>query len=222
MYTNMCCCCCLLLSSVWLFATPMDFSSPGSSAHGISQARILEWVAVSFSRGSSRPRNWTCISCIAGGFFTTVKPLWRSTREAHTNLYTCTYIHVHITKERKQSSWVTLEQFKHHWNKILFTTVFWCFYCQWIYPLLKSSRFAAGWGDISTFGAQVKSWKDSENRWTRESESILPANDEMGDSCIIHTISKDTLHILQHCMNTFLSSFCLLSLTELPWIFIEL
>ena len=40
------------------------------TVHGILQARILEWVALSFSRGSSQPRNRTGISCIAGGFFT--------------------------------------------------------------------------------------------------------------------------------------------------------
>ena len=43
---------------------PMDCSPSGSSVHGISQARILEWVAISFSRGSSQPRDWTCVSCI--------------------------------------------------------------------------------------------------------------------------------------------------------------
>ena len=44
---------------------------PGSSIHGILQAGILKWVAMPFSRGSSQPRNWTTVSCIAGGFFTT-------------------------------------------------------------------------------------------------------------------------------------------------------
>ena len=48
----------------------MDCSLPSSSVHGISQARMLEWVAISFSRGSSQLRNWTHLSCIAGGFFT--------------------------------------------------------------------------------------------------------------------------------------------------------
>ena len=48
----------------------MDCSLPGSSVHGILQARILEWVAIYFSRGSSWPRNWTQVSCIAGGFLT--------------------------------------------------------------------------------------------------------------------------------------------------------
>ena len=48
---------------------PMDCSLPGSSVHGILQARILEWVAVPFSRGSSQPRDPTQVSRIAGGFF---------------------------------------------------------------------------------------------------------------------------------------------------------
>ena len=48
----------------------MDCSLPGSSVHEILQARILEWVAISFSRGSFRPRNRNQVSCIAGRFFT--------------------------------------------------------------------------------------------------------------------------------------------------------
>ena len=60
-----------LLSHVQLFFDPMDCSPPGSSVREISQARILEWVATSFSRGSSQPRDQTHVSCIAGRFFTT-------------------------------------------------------------------------------------------------------------------------------------------------------
>ena len=56
---------------------PMYYSPPGSSIHGTLQARILEWVAISFSRGSSSPRDQTQVSHIAGGFFT----VW-ATREA--------------------------------------------------------------------------------------------------------------------------------------------
>ena len=52
----------------------MDCSLPGSSLHGILQARVLDWVAICFSRGSSRPRNWTWVSCIAGRFFTDWAP----------------------------------------------------------------------------------------------------------------------------------------------------
>ena len=49
---------------------PMDCSLPGSSIHGIFQARVLEWVAISFSRGSSQPRDRTQVSLIAGRCFT--------------------------------------------------------------------------------------------------------------------------------------------------------
>ena len=52
----------------------MDYSPPGSSVHGIFQARILEWVAISSSRVFSHPRDWICMSCIAGGFFTSEPP----------------------------------------------------------------------------------------------------------------------------------------------------
>ena len=52
----------------------MDCSLPGSSVHGILQARILEWVAFLFSRGSSWPRDRTWVCCIAGRFFTTEPP----------------------------------------------------------------------------------------------------------------------------------------------------
>ena len=63
------CVCVCVLSHVWLFCKPMDHSLPGSSVHGILQARILEWVAMPSSRGSSQPRDATRGSCIAGGFF---------------------------------------------------------------------------------------------------------------------------------------------------------
>ena len=48
----------------------MDGSLPGSSVRGILQERILEWFAISYSRGSSQPRGQTQVSCIAGRFFT--------------------------------------------------------------------------------------------------------------------------------------------------------
>ena len=50
------------LSFVWLFCGPMDYSPPGFSVHGISQTRILEWVAISFSRGSFWLRDRICVS----------------------------------------------------------------------------------------------------------------------------------------------------------------
>ena len=50
------------------YCDPMDCSLQGSSVHGILQARILERVDISFSRGSSRPRDQTRVSCLAGTF----------------------------------------------------------------------------------------------------------------------------------------------------------
>ena len=61
---------------------PIDCSLPGSSVHGILQTRILEWVAIPFSRGSSWPRDRSWVSYIAGRFFT----IW-ATREAKVEVF---------------------------------------------------------------------------------------------------------------------------------------
>ena len=63
-------------SHIWVFATLMDCSLPGSSVNGILQARILEWVAISYSKGSSWLRDQPWVSCKWGRFFT----IW-ATRE---------------------------------------------------------------------------------------------------------------------------------------------
>ena len=71
------CVLCLVAQLCLTLCNPMTLSLSGSSVHGIFQARILEWVAMSSSRGSSQPMDWTQVSCIAGGFFIS----W-TTREA--------------------------------------------------------------------------------------------------------------------------------------------
>ena len=63
-------CYCLVTQSCPTLEDPMDCSPPGSSVHGTSQARILERVAIPFSRGSSWPGDGTRVSCITGGLFT--------------------------------------------------------------------------------------------------------------------------------------------------------
>ena len=66
--------CSCMPSHILIPCDPVDCNPPGSSVHGILQATIMEWVVMPSSRGSSWPRNQTCISCvffIAGGFFTT-------------------------------------------------------------------------------------------------------------------------------------------------------
>ena len=77
--SNYCCwCSCYYIQCVWVLITQwcpslcntMDYSSPGSSVHGILQERILEWVDIPFTRRSSWPRDQTWVSCIAGRLFT--------------------------------------------------------------------------------------------------------------------------------------------------------
>ena len=64
-----------------VMSNPMDYT-----VHGILQARILEWVAFPFSRGSSQPRDQTQVSCIAGWFFTS----WATAAAAASSLQLCT------------------------------------------------------------------------------------------------------------------------------------
>ena len=59
------CCCCSVTKSHLTLCDPMNYSPPGSSVHGISQARILERVAISFSRESYQLRDWTHVSCLS-------------------------------------------------------------------------------------------------------------------------------------------------------------
>ena len=80
----------------------MDCSPPGSSVHGISQARILEWVAISFSRESSWPRHQIQVFHIAGRFFT----VW-ATKEAH---------NLRIDKVNTEERWRLSFECRLHWE----------------------------------------------------------------------------------------------------------
>ena len=87
-----CFCCCLVAKSCLLFYHPLDCSPPGSSVHEISQARTLQWVAISFSSGSSQPRDRDQISCISRQFI----DCWAS-RDS-------------LTQLELSSNWVTMDQ----------------------------------------------------------------------------------------------------------------
>ena len=84
----------------------MDSSLPGSSVHGVLQERVLELVAIPSSRGSSQPKEWTCVSCIAGRFFTTGplgKPILALLVKAKYQIKIC-YLNVYCLE--KTSSYV--------------------------------------------------------------------------------------------------------------------
>ena len=90
---------------------PMDCSLPGSSAHGISQVRILEWVAISFSGRSSQLRNWTHFSCLVDGYF-----------------------HHWVTREAPLSLWVSFFSFldsTYQWDHTVYhiVCIFLCLTC---------------------------------------------------------------------------------------------
>ena len=74
-------CVCLLAQSCLTLCNPMDCSLPAFFVHGILQARILEWVAMSSSKGSSQPRDQTSVSYLASGYFT-AKPPGKTSRSS--------------------------------------------------------------------------------------------------------------------------------------------
>ena len=99
---------CLVTQLCPTFCGPMDCSPPGSSVHGIFQARILEWVVISYSRGSSQPSDQTHI-CLAGRFLTTVPPgksLFQKHLHTKKKIYRCSKImnlHPPICLKKKKS-----------------------------------------------------------------------------------------------------------------------
>ena len=66
------------LQSCLTLCDPMNCNPPGSSVHKILQARILEWVAIPFSKGSSWTRDWTCVSYVSAGRFFTTSDTWEA------------------------------------------------------------------------------------------------------------------------------------------------
>ena len=88
---------CYLVAKLYpTLCNPIDCSLPDSSVHGISQAKILEWVAISFSRGFSWPRGWTHISCISRLVFYHWAPAQCYIRD-HLTCFHCLFIFGHCS-----------------------------------------------------------------------------------------------------------------------------
>ena len=91
-FVCVCVCVCVCAQSYPTLCNPMDCSPLGSSVHGISQAKILEQIAMPFSRASSQPRDQTWVSWLAGRVFTTEplgKPEWPLAAAAAKSLQSC-------------------------------------------------------------------------------------------------------------------------------------
>ena len=102
----------------------MNCNSPGSSVHGIFQARILEWVAISYSRGSSWPRNWTHISCTGRQ----ILYHWDTWEASHASMEINKYISSYHLKKKKKDfyhwSWCSQEASK--WRPYISRSYFYC------------------------------------------------------------------------------------------------
>ena len=96
---KMCVCVLSHFSRVPTSCDSMGCNRPGTSVHGILQARVLDWIAISSSSGSSSPRDRTLLSCLAGGFFTS-EPSGKSTKEDK-----------QLQSQHRQSSWPVLLTF---------------------------------------------------------------------------------------------------------------
>ena len=95
------CVLCVVTQSCLTLWNPTDCSPPGSSVHGILQARILEWVAMPSSRGSSQPSDQTQVSHIAGRFFT----IWATKGLQVNNSETTIPLKTHSTSLTSDISW---------------------------------------------------------------------------------------------------------------------
>ena len=105
-----------LLSHVWLFATLMDCSLPGYLVHGIFQARVLEWVAISISSGSSWLRDQTWVFCIANrGLYKYEYIYIYIYAHLHNYIYTYTCIHTYLFIKKVDNSYKIS-----HWKSQLF------------------------------------------------------------------------------------------------------
>ena len=99
----------LLIQSYPTLWDPVNYSLPGSSVHGVFQARVLEWIAISSSKGSSPPRDLTWVSCLGRWFFT----IW-DTREASPEIL----VHVRETNKTPFQTLSELFERKLKWSRI--------------------------------------------------------------------------------------------------------
>ena len=109
---------------------PVDCSPPGSSVHGILQTRILEWVAIPFSKGYSQPRDWTQVFRIVGGLFLPSEPLGKPPIAIVLNKI-CFYHFNYWSALVFNTSHILLYPLTSKWAQILKYASFLCIYLLW-------------------------------------------------------------------------------------------
>ena len=125
--------------SYWTLCDPVDYSPPGSSLHGIFQAKIRKWVAISSSRGSPDPGR-SCVSYVSwiGRWFFTTEPSGKTQNLLNVNLklcshYTHTHTHTHTLTKKKG----TQRNFRMCWICLLSWFWWWYYHCVHMPKLIK-------------------------------------------------------------------------------------
>ena len=159
--------CACKLSHIWLFCNTMDCRPPGPSVYGISQARILEWVDISFSRRSfwSQDRSHiTCGSCFSGGYFTTESP-----GKPHVRLG-CVYVYagIHVSKKwlfthAHSNIFLLLSNFHKYLHQLVFQLAGYTrdYFTVWVnVRILYSTQDQLQIPILDNFGPYVEQWKE--------------------------------------------------------------
>ena len=142
-----------LFSHVQLSVTPMECSPPGSSVHGILQARILEWVAIPYSRGSSRPRDWTrsisYVSCV--GRWVLYNWCYLGCPFFGSNICKC----ANHSSEHSLWSWGPESE---HWCHLLTAGWPWTGNCPRVAYRIKGVKLSLRYSDLSAHQDHLEGW----------------------------------------------------------------
>ena len=124
-YIYVCLCVCLGAQLCPTLCNSMDCSPPDSSVHWILQAKILEWVAIPFSKESSQPRDRTYISCTVSRFFTISAPRKTTHRKQSSKIWAALWVHYQLRLNKVP--WFSLHTVKKYTFLILFSAVLFVF-----------------------------------------------------------------------------------------------
>ena len=191
----------------------MDCSPPGYSVHGILQARTLEWVAISFSRGSSWPRDQTWVSRIAGRHFTVWAQQWNNIKNNEKNLHVVRIIK-RWQRDRKWANAVEKngsDRLVQHWVGTKF-------------QFIKNEAFAKGWSwNLQYFAhlmwradslektlmlAKIEGKRRRGHHWLNGHESKQTPGDSEGQGslvCCIHGVAKSRTWLSSWTTNAYMS-----------------
>ena len=165
---------------------PMDCSLSGFSVHGIFQASVLEWIAISFSRGSSQPRNRTQVSRIAGRLFTVWATLYGDQPRQHIKKQSHYFINQGPSSQGygffSSDAWVWELDYKDSW-----APKNWCF---WTVVLEKAFESPLDCKEIQPVHAEGVEWRfwEKARRWHYTFEPQLHSLERLSLVSQVHAL----------------------------------